>query len=93
MTTSFFTSREEAFASFALETRELPLPGGETMLHTDCRLTWRAFDFIVARRLFTPAELVGLTAMTAEERGQSFESNFQSVIAYIHREYLKSLER
>jgi len=93
MATSFFTSREEAQAWFTLETRALPMPDGTTKPHTDCRLTWRSYDFIIKRGLFTAAQLVNLTSMTARERGEAFESNFPSVLAYIHDEYLKSLDR
>jgi|GEM_PF-2706552 len=93
MSTWFYTSREEALAWFALETRELPMPDGTTRHHTDCRMTWRSYDFIIGQGLFTGHQLVGLVVMTAEEQGGAFESAFANVLAYVHDEYLKSLDR
>ena len=88
MATLFHTDREEAEAWFASETRQLPMPDGTFLTHADSRFVWRSFDFIVKQGLFTPAGLVGLVLLSAQERGESFESNFPCVLAYIHVQIL-----
>jgi hypothetical protein len=92
MATLFHTDRKEAEAWFASETRELSMPDGTILEHADSRFVWRSFDFIVERGLFTPAGLASLVLLSAQERGESFASNFPCVLAYIHDQILKSLD-
>jgi hypothetical protein len=78
----FFTEKETEYW-LETETRLLPMPDGSQKPVTSFRLVWGAFDFLVKVGRKTPARLVELSLLNAQEMNLSFEESFPAVIAYL----------
>lgn len=78
----FFTEKETEYW-LETETRLLPMPNGSEKPVTSFRLVWGALDFLVEVGSYTPARLVELSLINAQEMKISFEESFPAVIAYL----------
>lgn len=87
----FFTETQ-AERYLELETRQLPFPDGTLRPHTDFKITWLAFDFIVEAGNFTKGYLVSVANQNLEALGYSFKDSLRCLLSDIQPALIKKLK-
>ena len=81
-----FMTETEIESYLVMETRDLPLPEGGKQSVTAMRSLWASLESVLAMSSFTLDEIVGLTRMSIQEKGYSFQEAFEAVVSFMHKE-------
>ncbi len=88
-----FLTEQTIEAYLVNETRDLPMPNGSTRPHTTFKLVWSSVDILNQTVGVTTEQLVQGALEESTLQGIGFEEAFDGVVAWLHGECRKSLNR